>query len=358
MRGRGTVSTLRALAATAFAVSCAFAQNAAPLVASIDVYGSSVLDSAAIRSAFESDLVRYAALGIQALNDPNANHAELEAEARAIEAKVQAALGEGPPLAYFELSMTMDFGPPQQAHVTIDVVEKADEARRMPFRAAPTGAPRDPGGLSALWSEYQEKMFALALAGTPVRVDDDKCPALHCLAPFDLPELAPYLGRFDDGAREHEDALYAVAEDSSDAMQRANALFVLAHTRDAERLVAALGSAIYDPDGGVRNNAMRVLMMLAQRRPDLDFPVRDLIAALDFPSSSDRNKAAYTVAALADQPKYRDAIRADAVPAALRLLRLQKPNNHDPAYEILTKVSGEAFAERDYTAWERWAASR
>jgi hypothetical protein len=101
---------------------------------------------------------------------------------------------------------------------------------------------------------------------------------------------------------------------------------------------------------------MRVLMQMAQTHPELEFPVRDLVAAFDFPSSSDRNKAGYTLAALAAQPRYRDAIRTGAVPIALRVLRLAQPNNHDPAYEILMQVSGETFGERDYAAWERWAA--
>ena len=70
------------------------------------------------------------------------------------------------------------------------------------------------------------------------------------------------------------------------------------------------------------------------------------------------DKAAYTVAALAGQARYRDTIREAAVPAALRLLKLGKANNHDPAYELLKTVSGESFGDRDYTAWERWAESR
>jgi len=191
-----------------------------------------------------------------------------------------------------------------------------------------------------------------------MRVDDDNCPVLHCIAPFDLPDLAPYLPRLNAGAREHEDELYEIARDSADGEQRATALFVLAHTNDAQRLAPVLGRAIYDASGGVRNNAMRVLMFLAQRRPDLDFPIHDLILALDFPSSADRNKAAYTVAGLAGQSKYRDIIREEAVPAALRLLKTEKPNNHDPAYQILKEVSGETFGERDYAAWQRWAAGR
>ena len=101
-------------------------------------------------------------------------------------------------------------------------------------------------------------------------------------------------------------------------------MFVLAHTNDAERLLPVLARAIYDPAGGVRNNAMRVLMQMAPAHPELEFPVRDLVAAFDFPSSSDRNKSGYTLAALAAQPRYSDAIRAGAVPVALRVLRLAR----------------------------------
>jgi hypothetical protein len=357
---RGTVSALPLLAATAFAPFFASAQSGAPPVRSIDIYGSSVFDPAAFRAEFGPDVLRYVELGSQAglTGSVPPNAAELEASMLAIDSKIRAALESRAPLAYFELGVTLDFGPPQQVDVTIDVVEKVDEARRMPFRAAPTQVLDDPGGVLALWAEYQQKMYELALAGAPMRVDDNNCPVLHCIAPFDLPDLAPYLPRLNAGAREQEDELYAVAANSADAEQRATALFVLAHTNDAQRLGPVLGRAIYDPRGVVRNNAMRVLMFLAQRRPEVDFPIHDLIVALDFPSNADRNKAAYTLSGLADQQRYRDAIRADAVPPALRLLRAEQPNNHDPAYEILTKVSGETFGERDYAAWERWATAR
>jgi hypothetical protein len=361
MRKRGTVSTLRLLAATAFAPLLASAQSGAPLVRSIDIYGSSVFDSDAFRAEFGPDISRFVELGWQAgfgrsVPPPNAEQAEASMDAT--NSKIRSALEARAPLAYFNLGVTLDFGPPQQVDVSIDVVEKIDEARRMPFRAAPTQDLDDPGGALALWTEYQQKMYELALAGAPMQVDDSNCPALHCIAPFDLPDLAPYLPRLNAAAEQHEDALYAVARDSADAEERATALFVLAHTNDVQRLTPLLSRAIYDPNGGVRNNAMRVLMFLAQRHTEVEFPIRDLIAALDFPSSADRNKAAYTVSGLADQTRYRDVIRADAVPAALRLLRLEKPNNHDPAYEILKQVSGEAFGDRDYAAWERWAAAR
>jgi hypothetical protein len=350
---RGRVVSSRFAATALFAVGGlqAAGQGSAP-VESIDVYGSRSYDSARLRAEFEPDLLRYAALGWEAQTNPRADMEQLEAQAVAIEAKIRDALGT---LAHFEMSMTTDFAPPQRVHVSVDVVEQQDAARRMPFRGAPTGRLEDPDGLITGWNEYQEKVIELARAGTLLPIQASDCPVLHCIAPFDQAELAPYLARFNDGARRQEDALYRIAAESADAGQRANALFLLAHTNDAEQLLPVLARAIYDPSGGVRNNAMRVLMYMAEAHPDLDFPIRDLVAAFDFPSSSDRNKAGYTLAALATQPRYRDAIR-EAVPAALRVLRLAKPNNHDPAYQILTRISGESFGDRDYAAWERWAA--
>jgi hypothetical protein len=330
------------------------AGQSAPPVESIDVYGSRSYDSARLRAEFEPDILRFVALGWLAQANPNADMERLETEARGLEAKLRNALG-GAALAHFEMSMTTDFGPPQAVHVSVDVVERQDAERRMPFYDAPRGDFVDPDGLLAAWNVFQEKVLELARAGTPLVIAANDCPVLHCIAPFDSPDLAPYLARFNDGARRHAEALYRIVAESADAEQRANALFLLAHTNDAGRLLPVLGRAIYDPSGGVRNNAMRVLLYLAEARPDLDFPIRDLVTAFGFPSSSDRNKAGYTLALLASLPRYRDAIR-EAVPVALRVLRLAKPNNHDPAYQILTQLSGESFGSRDYAAWERWAA--
>jgi hypothetical protein len=262
-------------------------------------------------------------------------------------------------LAYVGISpITNTAPPPPHINVTIDVVEKDDEARRMPFRAARTRELADPGGLLAAWSEFTRKWYELALSGRAVQVTAADCPILHCLASFSTPELAPYLERFNAGAREHEEELYTVAAESGNEMHRANALLVLAHTNDAERLLPVLGRAIYDSSGNVRNNAMRAMLYMAQANPERDYPLDSLLAAFDFPETPDRNKAGWTLVELAKSPRYRDRVRAEAVPVALKLLRLEQPVNHEPAYELLKVVSGASFGERDYAAWERWAASR
>jgi hypothetical protein len=361
MLPRGTVSTLRAFAATAglaLAAEHAGAQVPSLPVESIDVYGSAALDSAAIRAEFETDILRYVAT-MDRGRLPNANFDELGKTLFGIRDKLRASLEQRVPLAYLEISvLTNSAPPPPHINVTIDVVEKADEARRMPFRAAPTRELADPGGLLAAWREMMATWFELLRSGRQdLRVTAAECPVLHCVAPFTLPEFAPYLERFNVGAREHEDALFAVAAESSLDNQRANALFVLAHTNDAQRLFPVLGRAIYDPSANVRNNAMRVLLFMAQGDPSRDYPLDALLAAFDFPVASDRNKAGGVLVELAKSPRYRVRIRADAVPLALKQLRLEQPVNHLPAYELLKVLSGEDFGERDYAAWERWAAT-
>jgi hypothetical protein len=361
MRRRGRVSTLHALAATAslsLAAAHAGAQSGPLPVESIDVYGSDALDSAAIRAEFEADILRYVAAMEQA-RSPNANFDEIEKTLLGVRDELRAALDKRVPLAYLEISLiTNTVPPPPHINVTVDVVEKGDEARRMPFRAAPTRELADPGGLLAAWTEFTIKFFELALAGRPVNGTAADCPVLHCLGRYTEPELVPYVARFDTGARAHEEALYTVATESGNAMYRANALLVLAHTNDAERLLPLLGRAIYDPSESVRNNAMRAMLYMAQADHERDYPLDSLLAAFDFAATSDRNKAGWTLVELAKSPRYRERIREQAVPVALRLLRLDQPVNHGPAYELLKLISGEAFGDRDYAAWERWAATR
>src|SRR5690606_3156261 len=167
------------------------------------------------------------------------------------------------------------------------------------------------------------------------------------------PSLAPFLPRFDQAAREHHDALVQVLRADADAGKRARAAFVLAHIEDARQLVLDLVPSLDDSASGVGNNVMRVLMMVAQRDDTVEIPFAPLARRVDDPISSCRNKAVSLVAALAGRPEYRDEILA-ITPALLRLLRLQKANTHDPAYEILRTISGADFGERDYARWEAW----
>jgi hypothetical protein len=83
-------------------------------------------------------------------------------------------------------------------------------------------------------------------------------------------------------------------------------------------------------------------------------PLAPILAALQFPSTTDRNKAGYVLVSLADRPENRAPILRTVGSVLLDMLALQQPNNHDPAYQILRKLSGKDFGERDYSAWRAW----
>jgi hypothetical protein len=305
------------------------------------VYGTERFDADAVRSEFERIAV------LMSSSDP----VEAEAEGEEITNRITEDLRSRGPFSY----LAMDYGFNSfnnKVTVSIDVVEEADADRRMPFRDAPTGNYPEPGGLFEQWEEYERIAISLMMSGSLPQ--DAECPVLHCIGSFNHPDLMPYLASFNEGARANEKLLYEIAEGARDGRDREVAILLLAHTNDADRLMPLLGRAIYDPAQGVRNYAMRVMLYIAQNDSEDDYPVHDLIAALDFPTVTDRNKSAYTLLALAASPRYREVIRRNALPTLLQLLRTGPPINFQPAYELFKELSGEDFSPRDYAAWEQW----
>jgi hypothetical protein len=309
----------------------------------IDVYRTTQIDAETIERRFAPAIGEL----IEALtaNDDDAAERIYRATVEAIEAS-----GD---FAHVELGITTSFE--QDANVvdiTIEVVDSADAAVRLSFDPEPSGSVADPNGVLAAWDEYQRTSFDL-IQTRQIDPRIDECPVYHCIVGFGHEKLAPFLEPFDRAAREHHDELVRVLREDADANKRANAAFVLAHVETARQLVQDLVPSLDDPASGVRNNVMRVLMMVAQKDGTVDIPFEPLVRRIDDPDGSCRNKAAYLIAALADRPEYREDILAIA-PALMRLLRLNKPNNHGPAYEILTTISGADFGDRDYERWEEW----
>jgi hypothetical protein len=336
--------SLGLFAAGAWAVSAA-AQVPPSRLQTIDVYRTAQLDADAVKRRY-APAIRELVAGINANDEPTIArlHEEIVESVRA-----------SADFAFVALNVTTGFERDENAvYVSIEVVDPADAEARLSFDTEPAGSVADPDGVLDAWEEYQRTAVELIQTRQiEPRVED--CPAHHCVVGFAHEALAPFLERFDRGAREHHDALVRVLREDANSSKRANAVFVLAHVEDARQLVHDLVPSLDDPASGVRNNVMRVLIMVAQVNGLIDIPFEPLARRIDDPDSGCRNKAAYVIAALARRPEYRDNILAIA-PAVLRLLRLEKPNNHDPAYEILKTISGEEHGERDYARWEEWIA--
>lgn len=210
--------------------------------------------------------------------------------------------------AYLELSSIQYYPPRSAIYVTIDAVEHRDKTARMPFRKTPAPATySDPDELLAKWHEYSQAVSSLMRSG---EINQGECEVVHCIAPFGInADLSPYLAVFNDGATKHEDLLYEIAVKHPNPYSRARAIFLLAHTADIEGIMSLLSVAMFDSSSLVRNNAMRVMIMMAESDPELRF-------------------------------------------------QLKQPNNHNGAYELLKTISGEDYGPRNYDAWIEWSETQ
>ena len=258
--------------------------------------------------------------------------------------------------ALVSIGVTTSFAPDHNtADLAFDVVDRADSAQRLHFAPAPMGHVDDPGGVLAAWQDYQDKAMQL-IQNRELSPVTSSCPALHCILGFEHPKLAPYLAVFNRAARDPVPLVRVLRSDSVPD-RRAAAVFVLAHMQDPARLVSILTPALDDPSSVVRNNVLRVFWQVALRDSVPALPMDAVLARLDDPESDVRNKAALVTAAAAQREEFRAAILRGGA-RLLSLLRLNQPNNHEPAWQALQAVSGRDFGDRDYDAWDRWWAAQ
>ncbi|MCA9755833.1 MAG: HEAT repeat domain-containing protein [Candidatus Eisenbacteria bacterium] len=311
---------------------------------SIDVYGTSRLHAEDVRAEYGEELARLAEYFAEEAEEFEPLRERIETELR----------GRGP-FAWLAVSLIESYTPDHPIQITIDVVEDADVKRRMPFREAPDGEGTSPGDARELleaWKAYEQRSGELFRAG---ELPSIACEAHHCLWGFQHEELQPYGERFDREAPEQRDALLRVLRHAPESADRAAAAFLLGHLPDAQEIVDALLPCLLDPSSWVRNNSMRVLAQIS-RQPIAVIPAAPVIAALDYPTVRDRNKALAIVRNLTGTAENRAALIRDAGDTLLALLRLEQTANHKNAHLTLTRLAGQDFGEREYEAWEAWLA--
>jgi len=314
--------------------------KAPAVLAAVDVFGSAKVPAADVLAEAGLELGGPADLKDEAF------HARLdEAEAR-----VRARFG----FAFIKMSAINYFAGPDagKTYVTIDLVDAGDEAR-LRFAAAPTGTPEDPAGLIAAWTEYEDAAWKLLRAGT---LKTGTCRGgFHCALGFGHPDLASREDRFIAEAPRHMAALRTVLTDDGDENHRGAAAYLLAYGADRAEVVAALVPAIRDSSGLVRNNAMRVLVMLQEGAPTEMLPLDPLLAAMRFPLTTDRNKATYAVLNLIKRnpDRYRAQVLTEVGDLLVQMVTMSQPNNRDPAISILEALSGQKLGT-DAAAWRTW----
>jgi hypothetical protein len=238
--------------------------------------------------------------------------------------------------------------------VTLDVVEKADVSKRMPFKSAPKGEFKDPDGLLSSWRQYEEIALDLVEAGA-ITPDTEKCPAVHCPFGHSHKKLKPFEKIFSEGVKKNEKVLVEILNQSAQMDDRASAAYLLAYLNEPNKVSSLLIPAIKDSEPLVRNNVLRVLGDIAERNKDVVLPSKPFLEALEFPRSSDRSKAVFVVLMMSSgSQQVREDVLKSSVPALLAMLKGNQPDQRDFSHNILRKVSGKDFPVTDYLAWNNW----
>lgn len=280
-----------------------------------------------------------------------------------IQKELEAAVKQAGTFAYVRFSVIRYFQKGDPSFLTIDVVEPDDAERRMTFAKPPADATAlpDPEGLLKKYGEYENKGFEVL--GRHEKIEDPAASRelFHCPFGFSHKELAPYKATLVDGARKHVDELATIVRKDREPQHRAYAIFLLGFTSDGARVVRELTPACRDESALVRNNAMRVFAEMAMHHPEVEIPLAPVLDMLDFPDTTDRNKASAVLASLVKKKELAPEIKQRSGKTLIAMLRLKQPNNHDFAIQILNTLFGDdrqPLAADDYEGWEAWLAEK
>lgn len=242
-------------------------------------------------------------------------------------------------------------------YTTIDVVEK-DQSERLkyvePIRIQTSNEVRD--DLVNQMIEFFKKQMKI-IYNDSYKDKKYDCPVYHCIGRFDDPNLKPYLSLFNKGAIQQKALILRTLKIDSNPERREAAVFLVGHFKNPEEIINTLMPYVEDKYSGVRNNAMRVIGSTLFKSNIKDVDSHPFLRLIDSTEITDRNKALLILSHLANFEGSRKIILQQAGTKLINLLRLKQLNNHEPAYDILKKISGKNFAEYDIVAWENWLKS-
>jgi hypothetical protein len=299
-----------------------------PSIGIIDFYGFRTISEGAARKA----------LGLKEGDRLPPSRAAAEARLRAIPGVVAARLEA----VCCEAGRTMLY---------VGIEEKATPG--LHFRPAARGSARLPEEIVKAGGDFEKALMAAVEKGDAAEDHSQGHALSHNPALRAIEER--YVGYAARDLRNLRDVLRYSAQ----AHQRALAAQVIGYASDKRAVVPDLEFALSDPDGSVRNNATRALMVIADfaaqnpaRGIKIDpLPLVPMLNSLDWP---DRNKSSLALLYLTKtrNAKLLTALREQALPSLLEMARWHSRGHAAAAFFILGRVEG--LPERELEdAWQR-----
>jgi hypothetical protein len=321
----------------------------ASVLTTVDIYKSNQVTSYDIYKRFNKELnsIAMSLLDVGSSNDKN-RFEDIANKIKYITANIYN-MGE---FSYVHISPVIYPGD-NKVYFSLDLVDKKDKRRLDVFLNQPKESIPDPDRLLSLWFSYERKGMDLLFKHSDLK-EINSCSAYHCLFGFSHPALLRYKNLFDLMVEKNKQQLVTILRRDRDENKRYAAAYLLAHIKNGRELIQILIPSIKDCNAKVRNSVMRVLGSTLTKVKTANFPIEKIIKALDYPAETDRNKALYILQSLSVQPIYAEYIRNHASNEIIAQLKMQQPNLHNTAYQILKKISGKNFDEMNYIAWNKW----
>jgi hypothetical protein len=224
-----------------------------------------------------------------------------------------------------------------QGHVVVFVGLPGKNYRSFSYNPVPHGAATLPPEVVNLYQQAMDLLLeSIQKQGNE---NDSKGYALSTYPPLRAKQIAMH-----EYAIRNEAVIHRVLLKSGDAEQRAVAAELLGYANHSTQQIISLVRASRDSNGGVRNNAIRALAVLANsnERAVRSIPANNFVSMLNSGKWTDRNKGSFLLDILTRRrdPKLLFRIRQQALESLIEMARWQDPSHVDDARIILGRVAG------------------
>jgi hypothetical protein len=206
------------------------------------------------------------------------------------------------------------------------------------YNPSPTGSTHLPAGALTLHQDV-EKAWLNAMEKGVSGEDDSKGYALSLDPETRTKQLAlhAYVAR-------HSRLVRRVLASARSVKQRQIAAEMLGYADISPEQIAALIRASHDVDDGVRNNAIRALVVLARSSSEVSaiIPGECFVGLLNSGLWTDRNKSAELLSILTAQrdPQLLNCIREQALTSLVEMARWSYPGHADSSRLMLGRIAG------------------
>lgn len=323
----------------------------------LDVHGTDQKKAELIIKEYGNDirkLIEAARIGLETGNADN-----IDPKVKKQKALLQDQIKKQYGFVYLELQTTF-YGNKKDLYTTIEVITK-DKSSLLSYIDPPqpketTSVSRKPIKKDLIYEMMEYDAIGFSLFMKHQLGSNSKCPVFHCTVGFEHPKLKPYLALFNQGAIKEKKLILNTLKNDPNPERRAAAVFLIGHFKDPNEILTVITPYIQDKSTAVRNNVMRVIGLTIDKAKIYDIDLKPILALLESPSSTDRNKALAVIFMATKSPANRNIILQLGGDNIVALLALKQLNNHDWAYYILRNLSGKDFGEHNIRAWHKWVS--